>query len=125
MMVLQPDVTLQWAISILEAAYKLPVEPDRNVFTLGLNFKRVPLTHRQGSQLGRGSQLVDGTRLVQTITKCVGVDVRVLARIVDLNLVSLVHGKLPIIGGIAASQGWEPHKNTRVIIRVGSPPVRF
>lgn len=125
MMVLQPDVTLQWAIPILEAAYQFAVKLDRNVITFGFDFKRIPLAYRQRSQLGCGSQFVDGTRLVQRIAERVGIDVRVFSCIVDLNLIALVHGELPVIGGIAVSQGRETEKNTRVIVRVGGSPIQL
>src|SRR5688572_21607425 len=103
-------MSLERAIAVGEAADKLPVESDLEVSTVGLNLERVPLAHMQRGYRGRRGQLVDGSRLMQRVTKGRRICVRVLTGVVDLHLVSLGHGNLPIVRGIHAAQRRKPQE---------------
>ena len=111
MVVLQTDVALRQSIRIHELADLLPVEDHGDRVPLCGDLIAVPLSHRLRCQCCRGREFLHRSGHVERIAKRVRRHIRVLSRIVDLNLVSLVRRRLPVVSriGIAKRRNADEH----------------
>src|SRR5438876_9581258 len=123
MMVLQPNMTLRRTIAVWERAHQFTVQSDRNLVADRLYLVRVPLTGRFGRHFGRRGQRVDRAGHVQWIAKRDWVRIRILARVVNLNFIALIDGRLPVVSRITTTERGKANEDARVIVGIRGPPI--
>ena len=103
-MVLEADETFEQAIAVLQMADELAVECDLNVIAVRLDLIGVPLPNRKrGQDVGRG-EFIYSPGSMQRVVKDVWIYVRIFPGVIDLNLVALIGGRLPIVRRIGVAE---------------------
>src|SRR5882724_10749956 len=114
MMILHSDVTAERSSLVgAEMAHKLAVESNLDVRPCGFDLERVPLAQGFRRELGRGCQLVHGARHVQGTAG--GIRVGIKSSVIDLDLIALINGQLPILCRVLITKRREAEKDSRVI----------
>jgi hypothetical protein len=102
-MVLKADETFEQAIAVLQMADELAVESDLNIIAVRLDLIGVPLP------IGSEARMLAGASLYTAPVRCSGslnawIYVRIFPGVIDLNLVALIGGRLPIVCGIGVAE---------------------
>src|SRR5258708_5839236 len=99
----------------------LTVDQHIDLVPDGMDLERVPLPHGPREQLLDRRQRVDSSGQMRWLAG--GIRRRVEPAVVDLNLVPLVHGELPVVVRIGLTERREPQENARVVVRTRRSPV--
>ena len=100
MVILQPDVARRRPAAIgRELTDQCPVERDANVRVVRLDLERVPFPDRPRGALLRRGESVNRAGLIERVARLASI--RVVAALVDLDLIALIHRELLGGGGSA------------------------
>ena len=103
-MVLEADETFEQAIAVLQMADELAVKRDLNVIAVGLDLIGVPLPNRErGQDVGRG-EVIYSPGSMKWIIEDVWIYVRIFPGVINLNLVALIGGRLPIVRRVGVAE---------------------
>src|SRR5262249_33788397 len=117
----QTDMTLGRARAVqLEVGDFLSVERHHDASARDLDVVTVPLADRLRSQRRGWRESIDRARLVQRVPRLVRVGVE--PRVVDLDLVTVIHRKRPVAGRAAAVHRGESDEDAGVVSRTRRAP---
>src|SRR5258708_36941724 len=122
MVVLPPDVSRGRSQRIdLVLGDRLAIENHRDRVTFGLDLERIPFTDRTGGKPAHRCERINRAGLVRRLVEFPSI--RVEPGVVDLDLVPVIHGELPVRLWVAAVQRRETDEDAGIVVRMRRAPV--